>query len=153
MVQHAKVLALDGVYASVLVVRRSACAGCRQQGLCTGSCEDGSGEKPMRARVKNTADARPGDEVLVSSGNGAVLGAAFSVFVLPILCGIAAACAVERANVLAGAAAFLLTGAACGIFWNRLMRTRFCPEITEIIRAEEKDVPNEKNETINKKDS
>ncbi|MBR5527536.1 MAG: SoxR reducing system RseC family protein [Clostridia bacterium] len=85
MTQKGLVLSLDGEYATVRVMRTSACEGCKQKDLCAGisaGCPEG---KPLDVVVKNCAGAAVGDNVLLTSPSGFVLGAAFCVFTAPII--------------------------------------------------------------------
>ena len=57
MTQNGKVISVEGEKAKVVVMRRSACEGCKQKNLCAGvsdGCADG---KPVEAVVKNTVGA------------------------------------------------------------------------------------------------
>ena len=90
MTQNGKVISVEGEKAKVVVMRRSACEGCKQKTLCAGvsdGCADG---KPVEAVVKNTVGACVGDEVVLESSSMRVLGMTFAVFVLPILVAFAA---------------------------------------------------------------
>ena len=85
MTQNARVISLDGDKATVSVIRRSACEGCKQKSLCAGVSGDCAEQKELLATVKNKIGAKVGDEVELSTPTWIVLGSAFCVFVLPIV--------------------------------------------------------------------
>lgn len=70
----------DGT-AEVVCRRRTACSG--NCDGCGGCSEGGTPEVAVRA--KNPIGARPGDRVIVESGSAGVLGAAVTVYLLPLL--------------------------------------------------------------------
>lgn len=69
----------DG-YAQVAAIRRSACSGdCHK---CSGC---GAVVQEVQVRAKNRIGARPGDHVIVETGNGAMFTALLVVYLLPVL--------------------------------------------------------------------
>lgn len=69
----------DG-YAQVAAIRRSACSGdCHK---CSGC---GAVVQEVQVRAKNRIGARPGDQVIVETGNGAMFTALLVVYLLPVL--------------------------------------------------------------------
>lgn len=84
----AKVIALDGAYATVLCDRQSACEGCHKMAENGGECAVcslmGNG-KSMQTKAYNAAGATVGDTVEIETASSRVLGYAAMVFILPIL--------------------------------------------------------------------
>ncbi len=86
MRQRARVTAVHGDRATVLVSRRTMCEGCTKNG-CGGHCElTGlvAANRAMEAEAQNPIGAEPGDFVEIESESGDVLGYAALVFLLPI---------------------------------------------------------------------
>ncbi len=84
MQTKATVLSLDGEFATVESIRTSACEGCHKSadGGCSVCSLLGTGQK-MRAKARNAVGAMPGDEVLIESDTGRMLGYAALLFLLP----------------------------------------------------------------------
>lgn len=74
------VLKLDGEYAIVGVKRHTACDTCRAK--CGGHCDKA---ETVETKVKNTLNAKCGDNVILYTETSAVLGFASAVFLLPLL--------------------------------------------------------------------
>lgn len=71
--------ASDGT-AQVLHLRQSACSGdCHKCGGC------GAAEQKLLLTVENPIGAKPGDEVVIASRTGPVLGAAVMLYVVPLV--------------------------------------------------------------------
>ncbi len=83
----AKIIAVDGKYATVLCDRKSACEGCHKLadgGECSVCSLMGSGQS-METRAYNAAEAAVGDTVEIETASSRVLGYAAMVFLLPIV--------------------------------------------------------------------
>lgn len=71
---------LDGGYAEISVPRKSACGhDCEE---CAGCGMTGAA---IKARARNTADAQPGDKVVVESSTKKLFGVIALVYVLPVI--------------------------------------------------------------------
>ncbi len=84
MTQSGRVISVDGRYATVEVLRDSACAGCSSAHSCIGC------KKTVRVKALNSAGADTGDVVRIETPTPTVLFYAFCVFLLPLLFAIAA---------------------------------------------------------------
>ncbi len=145
MTQNGKVKELSGELARVVVMRQSACDGCKQKNLCAGinsGCSDG---KPIEALVKNTVGAKVGDEVVLESSSRFVLGMAFCVFVLPIIVAFAVYVIVDGflapavSWTVTGGTFVLLTGVFCFTL-NRYLKKNPMIEIVKILKKENIDL-------------
>ena len=113
MTQEAVVIRLlpDGM-AEVSVQRTTACGG-----NC-GGCDSCVFDKKLKTPAKNNIGAQPGQRVLIESNSARIFGAAFLVYVLPLLfflAGYLIAAALgmgESARILASFGAVLLCAAA-----------------------------------------
>ena len=92
MTTKGTVLAVSGDRADVEVRRRAMCDGCPNDSsdpnACGHVCAMSSilgDRKSMTVRVKNTADAHPGDTVELETPDRTVLASAFLVFILPLI--------------------------------------------------------------------
>ncbi len=139
MTQNGQVISINGQEAVVRVIRTSACEGCKQKNLCagvSGGCAEG---KPLDVTVKNTAGAKVGDNVVLSSGAGFVLGAAFCIFTAPIIIAIAAyfiSCRFFEsvsACYIASAVSFAISLCAFCFGFNKYTKTHQPVEISQII--------------------
>lgn len=82
MTQVAIVQELEqGGYAKVLIERQSACG--HDCSKCHG-CNIGEQQK-LVVRAKNTVGARRGDQVVLESGTGKIMGAVAAVYVVPLI--------------------------------------------------------------------
>ncbi|MEA4831742.1 MAG: SoxR reducing system RseC family protein [Oscillospiraceae bacterium] len=125
MTETGIVIRLDGKYAVVSVIRKSACVG--ERGGCSGSCAGCSGcsSKALEARVINEAGARPGDTVELYAPDSRMLLLSAAIFFFPLLAAIAAYFAAklfgadDEAALFVAAAMFALTGIASLFFTNR----------------------------------
>ena len=82
----AKVIAVEGKYATVLCDRKSACEGCHKLadgGECSVCSLMGSGQS-MQTKAYNAAGAVVGDTVELETASSRVLGYAALVFLLPV---------------------------------------------------------------------
>ncbi len=130
-----------GENAKVVVIRRSACDGCKQKNLCAGISEGCSDGKPLEAVVKNTAGAAQGDDVVLESSSKRVLAMTFAVFVLPIIIAfvaytIASAYLEMTAIYIISGAAFVLALALLCFLLNRSVKKNPGIEIVKIIKKE-----------------
>ena len=142
MTQNARVLSLDGDKATVSVIRRSACEGCKQKSLCAGMSGDCAEQKELLATVKNKIGAKEGDEVELSTPTGIVLGSAFCVFVLPIILAFASFF-VLSATVLSQAyiygitlCVFVISCVVISFVLDRFMKKDTRVEIVKILKEE-----------------
>ena len=109
MIQKGKVVALEGEYAVVEVMRTSACVGCSAQEGCI-ACK-----KKIRSRAYNGVGAKTGDRVTLESSSRTVLWYALLVFVVPLVLSvggyIASSIFISRQSVqiLVSTCIFLLT--------------------------------------------
>ena len=107
--EEGTVVELRGPLALVRAVPSAQCAGCAAAGACHGG--GSGGEKVVEA--VNEAGASPGDRVVMALQSGALLKAAFRVYVIPVLGILAGAGAAQVAvEVLRGGQG---AGAAAGI--------------------------------------
>lgn len=84
---RAKVIAVEGRYATVLCDRKSACEGCHKLadgGECSVCSLMGSG-RSMETCAYNAANAVVGDTVELETASSRVLGYAAMVFLLPVI--------------------------------------------------------------------
>lgn len=84
----ATVVSVNGTFATVEVLRTSACEGCHkmtdgERGCAV--CSLVGSEKPMTARAENRAGAQVGDRVVVESSASQVLRDAALVFLMPLI--------------------------------------------------------------------
>lgn len=142
MTQNAKVISTNGNEATVSVIRRSACEGCKQKNLCAGISEGCSEQKEIIATVKNTVGAKAGDEVILSTPTGVVLSSAFCVFILPIIIAFITYF-IFGLTALSKGAVYLITicvffvfcGMIC-VYLDRLMKRDKKVEIVKILKEE-----------------
>lgn len=84
---RAKVIAVEGRFATVLCDRKSACEGCHKLadgGECSVCSLMGSG-RSMETRAYNAVNAVVGDTVELETASSRVLGYAAMVFLLPVI--------------------------------------------------------------------
>lgn len=83
---RAKVIAVEGRYATVLCDRKSACEGCHKLAD-GGECSVCSlmGNRSMETRAYNAVNAAVGDTVELETASSRVLGYAAMVFLLPVV--------------------------------------------------------------------
>ena len=113
---------LSGGLARVKVERLSAC------GKSCASCGTGCADKHViTVEAENTIGAKPGDRVVIESSTKGVLGAALLVYILPILCFLAAYILSalggvgDAGSILISIAAFCV-GVAAVVLFNRFIR-------------------------------
>lgn len=83
MREDGQVLALDGNMALVKSIRKSACGSCHSKSSCT-SFSVVSGEKEVRIKALNVANAQPGDLVILEFSERTFLRASFVIYILPL---------------------------------------------------------------------
>lgn len=121
---------LEGNLAEILVERASAC------GENCATCSMGGAKgRIVRAKAENTIGAKPGDRVVVSSKSSQILGAAFAVYLLPLILlfvsyGIAAAFALEEATCMWISLGGFLLGLGATALWSRRRKYRVSFSIT-----------------------
>lgn len=79
MLQYGLVTRINDGEAVLQVPRSSACGD--KCGSCSGQCNKGV----IQVEMKNTLDAKIGDRVEIESKSGTILGAAFLVYILPLI--------------------------------------------------------------------
>lgn len=84
--ESAVIVARDGEFADVQALRRGACGGCGAKAACGTSLLDRFlGRRPLRLRVVNVIDASVGEQVVVGVPEAALLRAAVSAYLVPVL--------------------------------------------------------------------
>ncbi len=88
MKARATVIDTDGKTARVVSKRSSACSACHNcenSGACHAELVFGSQTQDVEITAKNSIGAKAGDEVELESSTFKTLGAAFSVFIVPVV--------------------------------------------------------------------
>ena len=139
--ERAVVVALDGGHAWLEAAGGGGCGRCAAAPGCgSRSLAALLGRRPLRVRVANTLGATVGDDVLLGLAEGALLGAAFRAYAVPLagmLAGAAAAHLLGGADLAAGLGA--ASGLVAGIAWvarrNRAGRSdpRFEPVMIRVL--------------------
>lgn len=115
---RAIVIRVEGAAALVQPIGASGCGHCSTEGGC------GSGtltkmfcsNRPRHFKVSNKAEARVGDEVLISIPDGALLRGAAKMYMLPlVLLLIGGFSGASLAGNVAGRDAYAVAGAVCGL--------------------------------------
>lgn len=84
--ESAVVVSLDAGMAEVQALRRGACGGCSAKGACGTSLLDRFlGRRPLRLQLINRIDAQVGEQVIVGVPEEALLRAAVSAYLAPLL--------------------------------------------------------------------
>ena len=144
MTQKAKVVELNGRFATVEVTRSSACDGCHKQaeGGCA-ACALIGGQNTMRTRAHNSVGAAVGDVVTVEASSSRTVGYALLVFLFPIIAAAAGYAVASWAGALPDASvlwAFGAFGAAVLAVWaiSRFVLSGRCDVyITEVLSGAE----------------
>lgn len=111
--QVGTVLATDGAWAWVEVARRGGCGGCSAGASCgVGVLSSLFGRRPVRLRVRNAIEARPGEQVVVAVAEGSVARGSVAVYA-PLLIGLLAGAALG--DWLGARAGLSADGAAMGL--------------------------------------
>lgn len=129
---------LDGNMAEVEIMRHPACSSC-------GACSHGKGGPKQIVRALNGVGAREGQTVIIEGETGAVLWAAFVVYMVPVLMMLAGfalgplvsrllgAAGGEGFNALLGFAFLVLGFGIVRIYDSRVNKARLAPKITSIL--------------------
>ena len=109
---------LPGGMAEVSVRRTTACGGS------CGSCESCVFDSELKTTAKNSIGAHPGQKVLIESKSAVIFGAAFLVYMLPLLFFLvgyllAAAVGLSEAGCILVSFVFLLAAGACLVVSQR----------------------------------
>ena len=92
-----------GTKAWVVTIRSEMCEACASQG----ACKVLGGGKEMEVEAINTAQAKPGDQVLLTLGDQSLIKLSFLVYMFPILALIAGAALGQKVASLMGLASEL----------------------------------------------
>lgn len=132
MKQKGKVTALEGEFATVEVLRTSACVGCSKAEGCI-ACK-----KKITSRAYNPLGAEVGDTVTLESSSETVLLYALLVFLLPLLLTGAAYFITSRLSentllqIAVSACIFILTYVIIYFIFDRNPNSKKTVKITEI---------------------
>lgn len=86
MEQRGKVVAVEKDFATVELVRESACSSCHHKDSCGAGVIAGcSKSESVSVKANNLCGAVVGDSVILKSDSAKTLGIAFCVFVLPLI--------------------------------------------------------------------
>lgn len=86
MEQRGKVTAVEKDFATVELVRESACSSCHHKDSCGAGVIAGcSKAESVTVKANNCCGAQVGDSVVLKSDSAKTLGIAFCVFVLPLI--------------------------------------------------------------------
>jgi len=129
----ARVNAIDGGYAFVEVTRTSSCNSCNARQACgTASLSRMFRFQPPALKLKNSIDAKPGDQVIVALPEQTMLTGSFMLYIIPLIMlmlfavgfdyvfGLFFSIERELLQVAGG-----LTGLAAGLFAARKYSARF----------------------------
>ena len=141
MKNEAKVIATDGIYATVEVERSSACEGCHksEDGQGCSVCTLMGGNRKFSATAHNKMRACVGDRVVIETKTERVMLYALLVFLLPV---VVAILGFVVASFMTDRAVWQTVGAAIGfglsflglfIYSRNVQKKRCDIEITEII--------------------
>ena len=133
MVQTGLIKKLHGNIADVEIHRSTACGdNCASCGLCSG--------RTSIVKAANAAGAAEGDTVLIDMADKKVLGAAFLVYIVPLVLLVAgyfignALFMTEPGGIITGFLLMLLSFLPI-VFIDRRSRQRYLPKITEIVKG------------------
>ena len=139
MIQKGKVVKTDGEYATVEVMRTSACVGCSQQEGCI-ACK-----KKITSVAYDPIGAKIGDTVLLESESSKVLLYALLVFVLPIAAALAGYLIISvffdsyLAQIAASACIFILVYVIIYFTLDRNPQSKKTVRITKIEETDRKE--------------
>jgi sigma-E factor negative regulatory protein RseC len=95
--ESAIVVQVSDDYAIVETEQRAACGSCKSAGSCSTSLLSGLFKRRHnQLRVLNPIHARPGERVVIGVHENALLKVSFSAYLLPLLCMLLMAIAVEQ---------------------------------------------------------
>ena len=130
--ETASVVSLEGEKAKVVLVRSDACGACAAKDMCHPS----SGET-MEMVVLNSAEAKPGDRVIVSLPAGELLKASASAYLLPAVAAVTGgAIGWSRTGTDPGAIAgtvISLAAATIYLFWQGRKKGGAIPFISRVL--------------------
>jgi sigma-E factor negative regulatory protein RseC len=130
--ETASVVSLEGEKAKVVLVRSDACGACAAKDMCHPS----SGET-MEMVVLNSAEAKPGDRVIVSLPAGELLKASASAYLLPAVAAVTGgAIGWSRTGTDPGAIAGTVIGLAAAtiyLFWQGRKKGGAIPFISRVL--------------------
>ena len=133
MVQTGLIKKLHGDIADVEIHRSTACGdNCASCGLCNG--------RTSIVKAANAAGAAEGDTVLIDMADKKVLGAAFLVYIVPLVLLVAgyfigsALFKTEPGGIITGFLLMLLSFLPI-VFIDRRSRQKYLPKITGIVKA------------------
>ena len=133
MVQTGLIKKLHGDIADVEIHRSTACGdNCASCGLCNG--------RTTIVKAANAAGAAEGDTVLIDMADKKVLGAAFLVYIVPLVLLVAgyfigsALFKTEPGGIITGFLLMLLSFLPI-VFIDRRSRQKYLPKITGIVKA------------------
>ena len=130
--ETASVVSLEGSKAKVVMVRSDACGACAAKDMCHPS----SGET-MEMVVLNSAEAKPGDRVIVSLPPGELLKASASAYLLPAVATVTGgAIGWSRTGTDPGAIAGSVIGLAAAtiyLFWQGRKKGGAIPFISRVL--------------------
>lgn len=141
MTQQGKVISAEGDFVTVSVVRTSACEGCKQKKLCSGTSGE-CGGKTIEVKAKNTCRANVGQTVLLESDSKVILFLSFCIFIVPIILAFAAyftayaLFAEKSAAYIASAVMFLLPAIFIAVYFDRRIKKHPYVEAVKIIDKE-----------------
>ena len=134
MVQTGLIKKLHGNIADVEIHRSTACGdNCASCGLCNG--------RTTIVKAANAAGAAEGDTVVIDMADKKVLGAAFLVYIVPLVLLVAgyfigsALFKTEPGGIFTGFLLMLLSFLPI-VFLDRRSRQRYLPKITGIVKAD-----------------
>ena len=134
MVQTGFIKKLHGRIADVEIQRSTACGdNCASCGLCNG--------RTAIVKAANAAGAAEGDTVMIDMADKKVLGAAFLVYIVPLVLLVAgyfignALFKTEIGGIITGFLLMLLSFLPI-VFIDRRSRQRYLPRITGIVKAD-----------------
>lgn len=142
MTQQGKVISTDGVFATVSVIRTSACEGCKQKKLCVGISDDRCDAKSIEVKVKNTCRAVAGQTVVLQSDSKVILFLSFCIFIVPIILAFAGYFVADtyfgqkNAVYIVSAGMFVLPTVFIALYFDRKIKRHPYVEAVKIIDEE-----------------
>ncbi len=100
MEQKGKVISVEDSFATVELVRESACSSCHHKDSCGAGVMAGCAKsQSVTVKANNLCNAQVGDNVVLNSDSAKTLGMAFCVFILPLILTFAAYLICDRLGV------------------------------------------------------
>jgi sigma-E factor negative regulatory protein RseC len=82
----ASVIAVEGDVAIIRVEKTSSCGSCQASGSCgTSSLAAFFNFQPPQLKIRNTLDAKPGDQVVVGIEENSLVAGSFLIYIVPLL--------------------------------------------------------------------